>query len=336
MKKIVFLFIYYSGLWCLSRYLNRHRAIILMYHGVINKDLGIWTQVPQNRFDAQMSYIAKNYHVLPLHELIEGLKENKLPSRAVAVTFDDGYENNASLAFPTLQKYNIPATFFVTTGFVERNELYDGFLWTDFIYVLLNGSSLPSLDLSDQQLIKFDLSTPGQVVSATVQICSRLKCLLDIEKQNIIKIIRERTGGIIKAEDRKIFAPMSWEQIRSIKQNPLVSIGAHTVHHPILSRLDLNEAEREIVQSKLMLEQKLNSPINAFAYPNGCPQDISYKIVEKVSENFTYALSTDSGFNDKDADFFALCRLGVGNDMLLWQFKLYLSGMTIFLKNIFR
>ncbi len=305
-----------------------------MYHGVTHNDLGIWTRVPLEQFELQMSYLEKNYQAQSLDELVNQLKENKLPSGSVAVTFDDGYENNASLAFPVLQRHHIPATIFITTGFVERDELYNGFIWTDFIYILLNGCNLSSLDLSDQGLGKFNLGTHEQVIAANVQICAHLKCCPDSEKQNIIKAIKERTGGTIRAEDRESFAPMSWEQVCNIQKNKLGSIGAHTVQHPILSRLDLHEAEQEIVQSKLMLQQKLNSPINAFAYPNGCPQDISNEIVRIVSDNFTYALSTDPGFNDKDINLFALRRLGIGNDMPLWHFKLHLSGIIIFLKRM--
>lgn len=305
-----------------------------MYHGVAYKDLGISTQVPLDQFELQMAYLEKNYKVQSLDGLVNKLKENKLPSGSVAVTFDDGYKNNASLAYPVLQRNHIPATIFITTGFVERDELYNGFLWTDYIYILLNGCNLSSLDLSDQGLEKFNLGTHEQLIAAKVQIYSHLKRLPDSEKQKIIKTIKERTGDTVRDEDRELFGPMSWEQICSLQENKLVAIGAHTVRHPILSKLDLHEAEQEIVQSKLMLEQKLNSPINAFAYPSGGSQDINNEIVQKVSENFAYALSTDSGFNDKNANLFALRRIGIGNAMPLWYFKMQLSGVNIFLKRL--
>lgn len=254
----------------------------------------------------------------------------------MSVTFDDGYENNACVALDVLKKYNIPATIFVTTGFVGRNLKYGQFIWTDYIYLLLKGSIYKNIDLSEYGIGKFCLSTDKQVIDASVKIRSKLKSIHNKKKEAIIQIISDRTGGRLSENCKDFFGPLSWSQINEMKDTGLVSIGAHTVSHPILSKMDIDESDEEILRSKVAIEKEIGCPVYAFAYPNGSHDDINEEVVKIVSNYFSYAVSTEEGFIDSTSDPFFLNRIAVGNDMPLWKFKLHLSGTIYFIKRVLK
>lgn len=269
---------------------------------------------------------------MPLGDLLEGLQRNQPLSRAVSVTFDDGLENNASVAFPILQEFNIPSTFFITTGFINSQAPFGGFCWPDLVHALLNGCRTASLNLSDLGLGKVNLQSDHQILLARHRICRYLKQIPNIDKIRIIEAIREKTNNRVLDSDRETFSPMSWKQIHTIQKNRLGTIGAHTVSHPILRQVDAEESEKEMVQSKYELEQELGVPIKYFAYPNGTQEDFDSTIAAQASKHFTCALSTIPGFNDSGTDMFALRRLTVWNEMPLWKFKMHLSGVVQFFR----
>lgn len=307
-----------------------------MYHGVSREDLRVWTQVTEKNFRAQMAYLERHYQPLPLSRLVKGLQSSETTSYTVSVTFDDGFENNISVAYPILQQHNIPSIFFITTGFINHLPPYGGFCWPDYVFALLKGCRKSILDLTDQGLQKYPLDSHKQIDRANDHICEKLKRISNTDKQRIIEIIKERTGNVINPVDRESFAPMSWSQINFLHKINLGTIGAHTVNHPILNQIDPTEVESEIIQSKLLLEQELSTSIEYFAYPNGQSKDFNNEIKTVVSRHFTGALSSIEGFNNSATDLFALRRMGIGNDIPLWKFKLLLSGVTVFVKRFIK
>ena len=144
----------------LQKKLASSKGLILMYHRVAELEIDPWSLsvTPQN-FGEHLEVLQKHYHPLSLQQLVEALRGNKRPDRAVVVTFDDGYADNFYNAKPLLEKYNIPATFFISTGFIGQNR---EFWWDELERLLLQPRKLPeklSLNI-DGNVYQWNLDQP--------------------------------------------------------------------------------------------------------------------------------------------------------------------------------
>src|SRR3989344_4458910 len=178
-NKITF-FLYYAGLVKLSRFINRNKVKILMYHRVDDKKIDILPyyanlNVSIKNFEEQMRYLSKNYNVIPLNDIIN-INKNKKIKNSVIITFDDGYIDNYLYAYPILKKYNLPATIFLPTDFIENKKRY----WLNKLYYLINKFNLltnnkykEQLKIQDrillleklQDILKFDVKDREIIIS---------------------------------------------------------------------------------------------------------------------------------------------------------------------------
>lgn len=322
MKKIIFKIIYISGLWRLFRRLNKNKLPILMYHGVTRHELSVWTQVDVNQFEDQMAALKKYYHPISLSRAIMIIKGESEPiPYAVVITFDDGFMNNYTEAQPILEKYNIPATFFITTSFIETNQP----IWTDYLYLILKNASVKELNLSDLGLGNYKLSNEACVYDAKMSLGNKLKQTDVAGKNEKLKIISQRCQSKLGNDDFNPFLGMDWDSLNKLNQSELVSIGSHAVHHEILSRLPESDAMSEIVNSKNILARRLNSEIDSFAYPNGQPEDFNQEIKKIVFENYKSCLTTIEGLNKINDNVYNLKRIGIGRDDSLSDFMMLMT-----------
>jgi peptidoglycan/xylan/chitin deacetylase (PgdA/CDA1 family) len=332
-KKIIFWLFYIRAVWQAVRYFNRDKIVILMYHGVTDREIGVWTQLSAARFEEQMRYISRHYHPIALSEAVAMLrKERPVVPYSIVVTFDDGFRNNRVFAHPILQKYKIPATIFLTTSFVDRSGRYDGFLWTDYIYLLLMSTAEILLDLNDFDLGQFNISDNKKKYLARDAICGALKRIPYQKKAQIIETIRCRLKCAINPQLGEPFLPLGWDEIKELSESGLVSFGAHSVTHEILTQLPDSVMKDEIDQSQETLERKLPGKVAYFAYPNGTTADFSESIKGIVAEKFDCALTTIEGLNRAGCDMYELKRINIGNEMGLTEFKMTLSGTTFMLQ----
>ena len=251
-----------------------------------------------DEFDWQMRLLRENFSPLPLLEAVERLQDHTLPKRAVCVTFDDGYADNALCALPVLQKYRIPATVFVSTGFLNG-----GRMWNDSIIEALRVCKEEVLDLRELELGRYNLRSYAQRLGAVESIIKSIKHL-DPEI---------RRGLVLEIEKRVADLPndlmMNDSQLQLLSTNE-IAIGAHTVNHPILASVSDEAAQREILDSKLSLEGLLQKQVDLFAYPNGKPgMDYTSKHRELIKElGFRAAVSTHWGVSSTNSDRYQLPR----------------------------
>ena len=276
------------------------RLSILIYHRVQEKpDLLVGDDGEIAIFDSHLSYLTRHFKVLPLDEAIQRLNDGTLPDRAACITFDDGYADNAEIALPLLQKYGVPATFFIAAGFIGG-----GMMWNDRIIEIVRRAPGNALDLSSLGLGNYDISTLSQ----------RQKSLFSIIEKIKYKSYEDRLD-----QDEKLHAllpvdlpenfMMTAEQIKTLHRAGM-EIGGHTVTHPILAQLESEQAYREIAEGKEILEDCIGEPIRYFAYPNGKP-DQDYRaehasMLKKVG--FKAAVSTTWGAVSRNSDLFQLPR----------------------------
>ena len=315
------------GAVTLARTISRRRPIILMYHGVTaNPDIVDWTQVAVGDFEFQMDYLRRNYQAVSLTELVGMLQSGRIEPHAVAVTFDDGYKSNHDLAYPILKGMGIPATIFVTSGFINGSGMTLSYLWPDFVSALLLSLPRQSVDWRRLDLGQWDLSSLRTRYAARTGICDHLKSLPDKERKRLISELDREYGGHIDRESFPEYQPMSPKEVRDIAADDLITIGAHTRTHPILSRLDGSELAGEIVGGKEDLETITGKTVNHFAYPNGRRQDISRETLDLVAANFACAVTTETGVNLPGHNKYLLRRVGIGRNLSPAQFAILLSG----------
>jgi peptidoglycan/xylan/chitin deacetylase (PgdA/CDA1 family) len=209
-----------------------------------------------------------------------------LPARALAITFDDGYADNATVAFPILREFGLPATVFVSTAFLDG-----GRMWNDTIIETLRRVPGPEVDLSAAGLGRHRVDTPSSRRSAIATVIRAIKHLPTAERGAKVEAVR--TGIDILLPDDLMLTSAA---LRTLAGEG-AGIGAHTVHHPILTSLSEADAVTEIAGSRDALEAIVKQPVRLFAYPNGRPNaDYRRDHVRIVRQaGFAAAFSTSGG-----------------------------------------
>jgi peptidoglycan/xylan/chitin deacetylase (PgdA/CDA1 family) len=311
----------------LSRRL-KPRAVILMYHRVAelsNDPYGL--AVSPTNFAQHLKYIQDMCHPMRLPDLVDALQQNLLPKRAVAVTFDDGYADNFCNAYPILSSEKIPATIFVATGYLNGSIEF----WWDELerYLLAPKQAAPSKQIQMQgQIDERPNSTPEQKIIAHQSIQQLLKPMSQSARDEVLDVLALWAGQ--GREERPDYRPMTTNELIQITQNGLIEIGAHTISHPVLSKLPLEVQFEEIIGSRQRLEGITESSVITFAYPYGTSEDYSDKTVEILkATGFHAACTTTHGSIGMGDDPFRLRRCAVRN----WEidsFKRHLEDFFVF------
>lgn len=284
---------------------------ILYYHKVGEKSATDGMTVSRKAFSEQMAFLARQYHAVSLDAVCEMICGRKpLVPRAIAVTFDDGYRDNYTLARPVLAQYHIPATIFVTTGAV------DGVMpiWTRELWESFKASNQGSLDLSELGWGDWSLETEVDRLKCFKLLGDRLKRIPEQERRRLASIILKklswRQNACASSHENESLM-MTWDMIRALPKDN-IAIGAHTVSHAILSNLEEVEAEWEISESKRRIETEIGEPVRHFAYPNGKHSDWTPALARLVHRvGFDTACTTVPGLNGIGHDPYALRRIEI-------------------------
>ncbi len=279
---------------------RRARLAILIFHRVLPSRDSLFPGEPDAaRFSELLGWIASWFNVIPLDEAVRHLGEGTLPARAAAITFDDGYADNHSVALPILRRHGLSATFFIATGFLDG-----GCMWNDRIIAALRHCTRSMLDLDAIGFGRHALSSVVERRRAIDVLLDRAKYLPIAERDGVATRIAEIAGVAVPAD-----LMMTTSQVRALRVAGM-QIGAHTVSHPILARLSPHNARSEVSASKASLEWMLQEPIALFAYPNGKP-GIDY-LPEHAAMmrdlGFSAAVCTGWGAADRKTDVMQLPR----------------------------
>ncbi|HEB55838.1 MAG TPA: polysaccharide deacetylase family protein [Gammaproteobacteria bacterium] len=288
-----------TGLW--SRGGRNGRLAVLIYHRVLPGVDPLYPGEPdQDTFRWQMAAVAATCNVLPLTEAVERLTTHSLPPRAVAITFDDGYADNLTQALPVLHEFELPATVFVASGFIDG-----GIMWNDTVIETLRRIPAGEIDLSPVDLEPARVDGIDTQRSLAQVIIDRLKYLpLDERKRRADELAGHL--GVNLPDDLML----TTSQLKMLAAGG-IEIGAHTVNHPILSRLSAGQAREEIVGSRSQLEDILRQPVGLFAYPNGRPgKDYGDEHAKMLRvAGFSAAVSTAWAVNGAASDRYQLARI---------------------------
>jgi peptidoglycan/xylan/chitin deacetylase (PgdA/CDA1 family) len=278
----------------------RGSLLVLIYHRVLPSPDELLPDEPDAAaFGAQLDLLKQLFHVLPLAEAAERLRANSLPARALCITFDDGYANNCEIAAPLLRARGMTATFFVAVSFLGGGRMFN-----DSVIETIRGAP-EHLNLTDLGLGQFYLKDAASRRAAIGTLLNGIKYLEPVERVRMTERIAERAGVTLPTN-----LMMTSDQVRELAGMGM-EVGAHTLTHPILTRVDRDNARREILESKLQLESMLGARVRTFAYPNGRPQrDYDKTHVQLVREaGFDAAVSTGWGKATAAADPFQIPRV---------------------------
>lgn len=306
-----------TALPAILRHAHRHDFTIVTYHGVIPDDRWQgWTvadMAPLSLFKRQLSFYRRHYNVIPLSQMVNLLTAaaprppRKMPEKCLAITFDDGYRNNLNYAVPALANCQLPATFFVTTGFIQSQTS----LWWLRLKQIFNAAmkSRTPVKISDNLILPTrDSRTTHQSYRTAL---AALKLISTADREPILSRLAREHQADCQDDFADIFAPMSWDDVAGLHRRGF-DVGAHTVSHPILSRESPEIAAHEIRQSVNLVRQRLGIPQPAFSYPNGQWDDFSTEIQNTVRDaGCCCAVSSVAGTNRHGENMYALRRISI-------------------------
>ncbi len=308
LKSVVSACLYLSGLvaaW--RRLLPRPGILILAYHRVaaLEQDPLNMAISPRD-FREHTAYLAKHYHVISLDEAVNLLQGGYvLPKNLVVITFDDGYQDNYQFALPVLMQYHLPATFFLTVGPIEGR----GRLWYDVISDLILNTQEKSITVERLNGLTFGLDTSGRKNAAAKNIVAKAKQLKPRQREELLGELASKLENAKKEPGS--CSMLTWDQVREMRRMGY-TFGGHTVSHPILSRMPLQQAEEEIKNCKAKIEKELGEPIRHFAFPNGKRLDFDEETVQLITRAGFQSAATLIGGSNLGDKVLLLKRLVIG------------------------
>lgn len=306
------------------------KSLILMYHRVAEVDLDPWSLcVTPQHFAQHLEVLQKYTHPISLQKLAQTHRDGNIPHKSVAITFDDGYADNLHHAKPLLERYGIPATIFISTGYIGKQR---EFWWDELERLLLQPGKLPekltlniSGNIHNWELgAAVDYSTeeyqrdrtcqawkakPDSRMSFYYSIWQILRPLPEVERQKVLDEILAWASA--EPKPRSTHRSLFPEELYTLAEEELVEIGAHTVTHPFLSAQSIALQRDEIKQGKVDLEAMINRPVTSFSYPFG---DRTAETIELARlAGFDYACSTAQDIVWHKSNRFDLPRFAVEN-----------------------
>lgn len=315
MKRQVLTLLHRSGCLGALRMLRGSAVVVLTYHGVLPGDDDSYDFLSDNfvsaaAFERQLQWLSSRYRPVSLAAVVAALDGGApLPARAATVTFDDGFANNYSVAFPLLQRYGVPATMFLTTGCIG---VPGALLWTERVKRAIYFTTRDRLPSELVAVGPLALAGPASRANAARRVLSRLKRLPRGQRDAIVLQIEEMCGRApVTAPEQVRYDFMTWDQARMMAKAGL-EFGSHTVTHPMLSTLTDQELGFELRESKRRIEQELGRECYAFAYPNGKFGDYGDREKQALqATGYRCALALNGRLNRGAMDRFELERVNI-------------------------
>jgi peptidoglycan/xylan/chitin deacetylase (PgdA/CDA1 family) len=296
---------------------------ILMYHAVVRKPLPIpdWCFVSEDTFRDQMEAVAATGRACALSDAVERLIAGSGDEPAIAVTFDDGFLNNCTVAFPVLQHFEIPATIFVNTAFVDTPDC----VWFCKVNRAVAETRLQALAWRGES---YDLSSTEARSAASARMQARLK---EHPHPDLLRALADLCRDLGHDAGEPVtpespYAVLDGESMHRMSASGLVDFGGHTHTHAILSQLSREQSQFEILTSVAGVGEFNTRPVKVFAYPNGRRQDYNAESIEILrAAGIHAAVTAIHGSNLQSTPLMELRRFGIGADTTAAEFQDWLG-----------
>ena len=316
-------FLYLSGaIGIYRRVALRNRAVVLMYHKVMprseEKSAAFeGMQVDPATFERQMAYLRKHFHLLALDDLRRHiLNRIPFPPNSCLVTFDDGWKDNYSHAYPVLNRYEVPAVVFLSVGHIGTRKRF----WQERIFNALCGireaarrnPDFPARDRHIPEGIKVGELAAWPEGKFREEVRKQIRTLKKFPLSRIEPIVEglAECAGTPPHDEGESF--LSWEDVLTMSRGG-VDFGSHGMGHEILTNISPEEVREELRTSKAIIEERIQKSVHAFSYPNGDHDPAVRKCVRECG--FQIAFGTSRGFAGAEDDPFTLKRVNVHDDV---------------------
>lgn len=296
---------------------SKSKVAVLTYHRICNKN-DDWSLNPLTvkSFKEHLKFLTDSYNIISLDDLMDlVIKREPIHEKTAVLTFDDGYKDNYTNAYPLLKKYDIPATIYLTSKLIGSGEL----VWADKVGYIIYHSSVNHVKIN--KLGEYSLGSKFEKYQTFSLIKRKLVNLTELEKSTFI----DKLASFCQVEipsDVGCELMLSWDEVKEMDENN-INFGAHTINHPVLPELNPKEARWEILESKKVLEENLQKSVNHFSYPYGTFNQDVVNIVKDLK--FKSAVTLDQNLvNTKKDDLCTLSRMDGFADLNF--LKLFLSG----------
>lgn len=319
----------------LRELVSRDGLRVLAYHRVLESieppDFGFDVELisaSAEAFREQMTYVRRHFTPMRFDDVVDSMDRGRtLPKNAVAITFDDGYDDNYRMAFPILRELGMTAMFFVSTGHIDSGKPY-AFDW--LVHMVCSTTderlSVPELGL--------DWTLGSTLTERRMQAADLLHKLksLDAGAQDALIVRLETLWGMGRVSSHPDCRPMTWENLREMHAAGM-EIGSHGVNHCMLAKLPRNRMAIEVEESKRVIERELASNAIALSYPVGGPDSYDAETISAVrSAGYRIACSYIGGVAAVgDADIFSMPRISVERNMdqAWFQARLAVPGLFV-------
>lgn len=297
--------------------LTDNALVIFLFHGVIRKQKSAVRNYTGKHIEADLfrkciSALSTMGQALSMDQLLQHCEQQKpFPPNSFAITFDDGFENNISIAAPILEDFNVPSTIYVTSGFVEHN----GMSWIDRIEYAVASA--------ENQILKVNWSSDDYILEDAESRIAFLKAVRKYVKgtpscdaNGFADEVCARLGkpGKLSSDD-ELDLKMSWEQVKTANESDLITIGGHSHVHEILSFLTPEKLVSEIDSSLDMIYNKAGVLPTHYSYPEGLEHCYSPEVIAVLKERGVKCCPTAiDGENTQYADPFHLRRVMINAD----------------------
>lgn len=298
-----------------SLHLVDNKLTIFLFHGVI----------PDNARYAVRNYNRKHIHesyfrdimkslsncgtAISINDIVSGVYAKEGAKKPFIVSFDDGFRNNKTLAAPILQELNIPAVFYITTGFVEHNEMS----WIDKIeWLFENIEDEHRIQVSEKEILLID-KDPASKIFALNSIRKHVKQSRRINTRSYVNDIFQQVGKNVISESCDVLdEKLSWDDVVSLNRNDLFTIGGHTHSHAIMSYISDEELQNEVDTSVSLLEKHIGVAPEHYSYPEGQEEHYNEETIAVLkSRGIKCCPSAIEGVNTYPLDLFNLNRIMV-------------------------
>lgn len=280
---------------------------VLMLHGVGG------VRMTQGDFHRVMSWLKQHYDIVALDAMIRDILGGKpAPSGAgrsqLAITFDDGLRNQCQIARPVLEQLEIPATIFVCPGLVESGQ----WMWNHDARARLHRLQPEAFAEWTRQVNATSQHTEGVI--------AWMKTLALPDRLRVQSLLRDRTMDFVPSqEERDAYDLMDWDEVRACDTG-LMAIGSHTMTHPILPTLTMPEIQRELQDSRDMLEAHLDRAVDVFCFPNGSTDERVRQVARSI---YRAALTTEEGTVPPIVDPIGIPRIPVSSHLPLLAWRMH-------------
>jgi len=300
---------------------GRSPLTILAYHRICGFDSNTGFDLDEELISAtkedfrhQVQWVKEYFNPTTFADL----EKEDHSANPLIITFDDGYIDNYENAFPILRRYKVPATIFLTTGYIGTGKL----LWWDALAFIVKSTRQQRVEFTvGERLHSFSIGTKAKKKRSIEDILRLLKKIPDTDRIECLNQIKAFVKDVSESDytGREM---LKWEHVEEMSQNG-IEFGAHSVSHPVLSRLSPELIYQEVSGSKKDIESRLNKKCTAFSYPVGGHASYNPNVISCVKDTgYRYAVSYVHGMNAaRETDSYQLKRIHIEKEDTIATFK---------------